>query len=154
MSRPQSSIEDFKTRMHQADFLITFSDCMGGTKIAMDAHAINRCHIRYMERMSMNLLAENVKDMLNAIPDMEDRLLDLEEGSKFTLYREEDGLVIFASFGILAGYIGCFVHSILAFGTKIFYEETNKLLLKICKDGSIQENTEEFILRDREKAHP
>lgn len=149
------SYNQVEERMSTAAYTKTFQNLMGGTQIGIDGHALDQCKKRYYSAMTMDLLAENVKDLLASIPELEDELMDIHEGAKFGIYREEDGFVVLAAFGInkRTQNIMVFVHTILGFPNArrrapiIFYEEYNELLLKLGVDGTVTKNAVEFQLR-------
>lgn len=68
----------------------------------------------------------------------------------------DDGFAFSASYDIngRTGSNELFVHTVLVHdGTEGFYifVEEGEICVKLCKDGTVEENTNEFHLRDRRK---
>lgn len=141
---------DTKKRMQTADYTKRFHDLMGGTRIGMDFHALRHSIDGFHALMGYALMVENVADAFATVPDLEDRLMNLPEGSTFVILRENDGLTVFASFAINQATrdIDIFVHTTFIYeaipSCYVFVNDEDKLLLKICKDGTVEENAGEF----------
>lgn len=147
--------ETVKARMWDAALTKRFDS---GIRIGFGNHALARSVSRYYKFMSMDLLMDNIYGLLSQVPDLDDRLMDIPVNERFVIVRESDGLTIFASYDYNtiadtenAGDLLVFVHTILVAEERrrIWVDDRDKLLLKICKDGSIQENPWELRLGTR-----
>ena len=146
MNRPCDAV---KARMAMADFTAR-RDMI---RIGFDAHTLLRSVQRYYRFMDKGLLAENILDLLNEVPDLEDRLLDnLLPNETFVITRERDGLTVFAAYDYETvdadhdGALLIFVKTVLVAneGQRVWVDDSDKLLLKICADDSIQEDPVEL----------
>lgn len=143
-------------RMALAGYTRTYDNLMGGTRLGLDDHVLRRSVQRFYENMTFELLSENIAEVLQEMPDMEDILLDTPVGSKLVILRESDGFTFSVSYDINSstGNYELFVHTVLVHdGTEGFYifVEEGEICLKLCKDGTVEENANEFRLRDGRK---
>lgn len=121
-----------------------------GMRIGFNNHALRRSIGRYYEFMSNELLMDNIHELLAQIPDLDYYLMDIPLEGSFVVTRERDGLTIFASY-TLSDEESCgeglreilvYIHTVLVADERqrVWVDDNDKLLLKVCKDGTIQEN--------------
>lgn len=135
-----------KNRIFFADFTKRYD----GVKVGFSYHSLRRSIGRYYPFMSNELLADNICALLQQVPDLEDRLMDLLPNESFVVTRESDGLTIFASYDYETNSADAdvlvFVHTIYVAneGQRVYVDDSDKLLLKVCQNGTIEENPPEL----------